>query len=419
METKIQPWEMDALRDRMRGFNGLGLGLLLRQDLTENCLLSPLSVAVALSMLLPGAKGPARAEIAGVLGFEADDEELGRLVERLLRSLRGHKAEAQIYHEQTGSVTFEEVDAITLCLANAVFPDEGYAILDDARDFLETCFEAEIRPVDFARAEAAAARINGWVDEKTRGRIRDLVDAELIHDATRMILVNAVYFLAQWQQPFEQSLTTPKPFHLAGGEATEVEMMRQSLDLRYVKDDVLGVEVVEIPYKAMSMLILLPPRDAAGGLEALHPNLEDLERITAGLRSSLVSLQLPRFRIESKFRLAAVLQELGMKTPFVDAADFSGFTREPEGLKIDEVIHQTYIMVDENGTEAAAATAVLMLEGALEDEREPVPIPFVADRPFLFLIRDDATDCILFAGALCDPRSAGGGHQAGLDSPPS
>lgn len=147
-------------------------------------------------------------------------------------------------------------------------------------------------------------------------------------------------------------------------------------------------------------------KDADGGIEALRPNLEDLDRINEGLLTNPVNLELPRFRIESKFRLATVLRELGMKLPFQEAADFSGFTSEPLGLTIDEVIHQTYISVDENGTEAAAATAVLMQDGCMMDEEEPVPIPFVADRPFLFLIRDDVTGCILFLGALCDPRSA-------------
>lgn len=408
MEAKIQPWEMDALRDRVRGFNRLGLELFLRQDLERSCFVSPLSIAVALSMLLPGAKGATRAEIAGVLRLECNDAELGRSIELLLSSLRSHDADRQIYHEETGTYTFETVEALKLRLANAVFANDGYSILEDAGSLLETHFEAELRTVDFGRAKEAVAQINGWVGEKTCDRIRNLVDAQLISEATRMILVNAVYFLAEWQTPFEESLTSPKPFHPAGGDAVDVDMMRQCLDLRYVEDDRLGVEAVEIPYKAMSMLVLLPRKDAAGGLEALRPSLEDLDRITGGLRSHPVDLQLPRFRIESRFRLSAVLQELGMQEPFEDSADFSGFTREPEGLRVDEVIHQTFITVDENGTEAAAATAILMELGAMEDDEPPKPIPFVVDRPFLFLIRDDVTGCILFMGAMCDPRSSGG-----------
>jgi serpin B len=388
-----EPW--------VRGFNALGLDLFLREEPGTNCLLSPLSISIALAMLLPGARGDTRAQVARILGFDGDDDELGRMIGRLLSTLRGHKMMKEVYNKETNEITCEEAEAITLDLANAIFPKQGYQILEQARNILKTRFEAELRPVDYGNSEAAAALINEWVEGKTRNKIRDLLSTGILNEATRMVLVNALYFLAEWSEPFQESATIEKPFHLTAGATTDVQMMRQTLDLGYVKDDALGIEAVEIPYKAMSMVILLPRKGAR--IETLRPKLEDLERVTGGLSHRLVSLELPRFKIESKFQLAMALQALGMELPFQDAANFSGFTRDPVGLKVDEVIHQTFISVDENGTEAAAATAIVMPAGAAPDEEPPKPIPFVIDRPFMFLIRDGHTGCVLFMGALCDP----------------
>jgi serpin B len=388
-------------RPWVRGFNRLGLDLFLRQEAGQNCLLSPLSISIALGMLLPGARGDTRADVARILGLDCNDEELGQMIRGLLATLRGHKMMKQILNEDTHEVTFEDVDAITLELANAVFPKEGFKVIEAARAFLKTNFEAELRALDYARPEAAAAHINEWVEGKTRNKIRDLLSPDLLSKDTRMVLVNALYFLAEWQDQFQESVTIPKPFHLSGGGATEVQMMRQTLDLGYFKDDRLGVEAVEIPYKTMSMVIVLPRKGAK--IEALRPTLEDLERITGGLAHRLVALELPRFRIESKFRLATLLKELGMDLPFQETADFSGFTSDPAGLMIDEVIHKTFVSVDENGTEAAAATAIVMPTGAMPVEKPRTPIPFVVDRPCIFLIRDGHTGCVLFLGALCDP----------------
>jgi serpin B len=219
------------------------------------------------------------------------------------------------------------------------------------------------------------------------------------------MLLNAVYFFAEWADQFNEAATKTEPFYLLPGakvKSVQVQMMHGLRTLPYAKDTALGVEAVEIPYREMSMLVLLPQ---AGKLQSLERGLTEdlLDRIDKQLRVREVELGLPKFEMESGYGLRETLQTLGLRTMFDrEAADFGGITDDPEGLFISEVIHRARIRVDEYGTEAAAATAVVAV-GAAAFGEPPKPIPFIVDRPFVFFIRDDQTGVILFAGRVTNP----------------
>jgi serpin B len=223
------------------------------------------------------------------------------------------------------------------------------------------------------------------------------------------VLANAVYFKAAWSDPFSEYATSPEPFFLSsesgGADTVEVRMMRQELNLRYWADEALGVEAVSIPYEAMSMVVLLP---GTGRLAALEDALDAafLDRVVAGLQSTLVDLKLPRFEVRCTSQLTEALRRLGIEAGFdTNRSDFSGVTDHPEGLSLSEVMHDAWVKVDEKGTEAAAATMMDFLGEALPEEEPPEPIPFHVDRPFVFLIRDDETGAALFMGRIMDPTS--------------
>lgn len=389
----------------VRGFNVLGLRLYdhLRGD--ENCFFSPLSIATALSMLLPGAKGVTLREIATLLGFDEQLDTAPEQVASLMAVLIRRRFTEWEYDEATGENREVERDAFRLHLANGLFLKRDYPLKAGYRDILQADFKADLYPSDFEDPQGAADQINGWVDDQTRGMITNLIDPSVIGPLTRLMLLNAVYFFAEWTEQFNEAATTSEPFYLlsgAGADSVPVQMMHGIRSLPYAADAALGVEVVDIPYKAMSILVLLPK---AGKLESLERGLTEglLDRIDKQLRVREVDLRFPKFETESAYRLRDTLQTLGLQTMFDrEAADFGGVTDDPMGLFVSEVIHRARIRVDEYGTEAAAATATAMFAGAALGE-PPKPIPFIMNRPFVFFIRDDVTKTILFAGRVTNP----------------
>ncbi len=391
-----------------RGFNLLGLRLYDQLRREENSFFSPLSIAMALSMLLPGAKGVTLREIATLLGLTEQLETARQRIAKLMADLMRRRFTDWEYDEATGENREVERDAFRLHLANGLFLKKDYPLKAGYRDILRADFRAGMYPTDFDDPQGAAAQINGWVDDQTKGMITNLIDPSLIEPLTRMVLLNAVYFFAEWQKQFNEGATRPEPFYLlpgAGADSVEVPMMHGKRRLPYAADAKLGVEAVDIPYKAMSMLVLLPK---PGKLPSLEQKLSGsaLERIDNQLTTQEVALGLPKFALESGYQLGDCLRSLGVEAAFdVDAADFSGITDDPLGLVISEVIHRARIRVDEHGTEAAAATAIAMVAGAAPLGEKPKPIPFIVNRPFLFFIRDDVTKTILFVGRVTNPKA--------------
>ncbi len=407
MHDAESPATLSGAQDLARGFNAFGLRLYGELGDGGNSFFSPLSISMAISALVPGAGGATREEIEAVLGLHGLNGPAQESASALLQSLFNRKETSWEY--ENGEPRQVARDLFTLNIATALFVQEAYPILASYRDTVTDHFRAELFSLDFNAAAEAAGLINGWVSEQTQGKIPTLVSSGGLDPLTRLVLANAVYFKAAWSNPFSASSTSPEPFFLSsesgGADTVEVRMMKQELNLRYWADEALGVEAVSIPYEAMSMVVLLP---GAGRLAALEDALDAafLDRVVAGLQSTLVDLKLPRFEVRSTSRLGEALRGLGIEAGFdATRSDFSGVTDDPEGLSISDVMHDAWVKVDEKGTEAAAATMMDFLGEALREEEPPEPIPFHVDRPFVFLIRDDETGAVLFMGRIMDPTS--------------
>jgi len=255
-----------------------------------------------------------------------------------------------------------------------------------------------VRPADFARApQETRAQINQLIAEQTAGKITDLLGPDAVSSATRLLLANAVYLKAPWAFPFTEGATTDAPFYSGDDAPLTVPMMRRTADLAYLRAD--GYQAVLLPYRSspLAMAVVLPD----GPLPALAPRLAGgLGPLLEGAAQRSVALSLPKFRQRASFGLIPALRHLGVEDAFTDAADFSGIT-PAERLFISAVVHQAYIDVDEQGTEAAAATAIVMRPMALR--RGPDPIQLVVDRPFLFAIIDTGTGLPLFLGHVVRP----------------
>lgn len=341
-----------------------------------NLFFSPASIALAFAMLHAGARGPTADELTRVFHFRKDAR---KDLEKLLADWSTPPTADQ------------------LAVANRLYADRTATIKDPFLELLRTVFAAPLEPLDFRGApEPARQHINAWVAERTRDKIRDLLPRGAVDPATALVLVNAVHFKAKWQDPFKLEHTRPAPFHGAAGER-EVPMMTRTGTGLNVLD---GLKVLDLPYRGgtMAMTVVLP--DARDGLPDLESWLSDkwLRHWFERPGSNPVQIHLPRFKIEpqASLKLKAPLQSLGLVRPFA-APDFSDISDEP--LLIDDAYHQAFVAVDEEGTEAAAATAIPMTRGG----PPPPPIPFVADHPFLFFIRDVKSGTILFLGRLTDP----------------
>jgi serpin B len=348
--------------------------------LDENVVCSPLSVRIALAMLLPGARGDTREQLERFVGTD-DPADLATLLSTFRPDHDG---------------------AIRLLVANGAFLQPDFPVLPAYREAIEGPFRAQIENLDFRSPSAAAARINEWVEKATEGMISNLLSPEAIEQLTSLVLVNAVYFLAEWENPFEDHFTQLERFHPFKGAPYDVPMMRQTCFLPYTADKRLGLEAVRIPYKATSLVVVLPHPGCFEQVARFFG--EDRVAGVAGLRLSEreVQLWLPRFEIESRLSLADVLVHLGVRAPFDrNRADFGALTDHPDGLFLGAVEHGARIRVDEQGTEAAGATATDMILGAALDP--PKPLKFQVDRPFLFFVYDDKRDSVLFAGRCTSP----------------
>jgi serpin B len=350
-----------------------------------NLFCSPYSVSSALAMTYAGARGETAEQMARALRFTLPQARLHPAFNALGLALarRGEGAEGR------------DGKGFRLHMANAIWGQVGSAFVPSFLDVLAESYGAGLHVVDFVQApDEARGIINGWVAERTEDRIKDILPEGALGSSTRLVLTNAIYFNAAWQFPFEEEETTPGSFTLADGSAVSVPMMTNHAQVRYGEGD--GYEALELPYDGgeLSMVLVLPSE--LGGFEAgLDP--ERLDGVLASLGSRSVTMALPRFKIASTLDLAPPLEDLGMPAAFSDHADFSGMSVQG-GLFITDVLHEAFVSVNEAGTEAAAATAVVIGETSAP---EPAAIRF--DRPFLFVIRDRATGAILFVGRVADP----------------
>ena len=396
-----------AVRALSVGFNGFGLDLHRGLPSGGNTFISPLSIGAALAALIPGARGQTAAELVRVLRLQGTAEDTVRAMAELRRILEPRGTEEETWNDETKAFETVVRETFRLSLATGLLVEEAYPLHTAFCDALTEAFGAEFLSVTFANPQETADRVNTWVAEKTEDRITDLVSPESLRPDMRLILANAVYFKARWADQFEEGVTRPKPFHLLPGAGTgsvEVPIMAKHGTFLYWKSESAEVEALRISYeKGLSMLVVLPATGRCAEVEA-GLSADFLARIQAGSERTLVDLELPRFEMKFATSLRDVLRELGLQTAFdVASADFGGITPHPDGLVLSEAIHQAWLKVDEHGTEAAAATALLMALGAALKEDKPAPIPFVVDRPFYFFIQERLTGAVLFMGRVLDP----------------
>jgi serpin B len=353
-----------------------------------NLFYSPYSISLALAMTYAGARGETEQQMADTLHFTLSQNRLHPAFNSLDIELgkRGEGAKGK------------DDEGFRLHIVNAIWGQKGYHFLPTFLDVLAENYGAGLRPLDFANApEKSRLTINNWVSDQTEGRIEDLIPQGLIDILTRLVLTNAIYFNAAWQYPFKEEVTGDSQFYRLDGEEVTVPMMRQTESFGYTEDD--NYQAVELPYDGgeLSMVILLP---RAGQFEAFEESLnaEQVSAIVNALDQRQVALAMPKFEFESAFKLKEVLMAMGMPVAFTEAADFSGMTGGHD-LFISAVVHKAFVSVDEAGTEAAAATAVIMRVTALPG----APVEFTANRPFIFLIRDIETGSILFVGRVLNP----------------
>ena len=359
-------------------------------DPSDNVIVSPSSIALALAMARLGAAGDTASEMDAVLHDLAADGVLDPInaLDAALAARNGTFRDANgVDHE------------IVLRIANAPFGQRGLAIRDAYLEALATGFGAGLRVVDFiADPDLARGLVNAWVADATEDRIEELLTGGTITSDTRLVLVNAIYLKAAWQLPFPEETTRPAAFAPPDGSLVDVPTMNVTSHLSYAAGP--GWQAVELPYVggALAMTIVVPD-DLAGFVDGL--TAERLADVTAALAPRTVALSLPKFGFETRAELSDLLAALGMPSAFDPGrADFSGITAELD-LVISKVIHQANIDVDEKGTEAAAATAVVM-----DTTGGPVDVVTVrVDRPFLFAIRDRETGAVVFLGQVTDPRS--------------
>ena len=284
----------------------------------------------------------------------------------------------------------------TLNLANGVFVDTGFTLRQSYRSVLSKCYSASSSVLDFSGNPTEAAKyISRWVEDRTNDKIQDIVSAIDV-DGAALALVNAIYFKGQWKCPFDPDRTVVAPFHVSSSESTQVNMMTQTARFRYSLDRRLNCQILELPYRGnrLAMYILLPRK--VDGLALLESKLtfSSITSAIAQLRPRRISVAIPRFEMTVGKKLPKVLKAMGMKLTFTPAADFTGIS-PVRPLYVSDVIHKAYIGVDEEGTEAAAATVIIISRGPTA---APLNQKFAADHPFVFLIRDIITGSILFFG---------------------
>ncbi|MGO8758313.1 MAG: serpin family protein [Terracidiphilus sp.] len=352
-----------------------------------NLFFSPESISTAFAMADAGAKGETAAEIGKVFHFTLPPEKL-------------HPAEGALLAQMNG-----QHQGFELRVADALWAQQDASFLPGYLTLVQTDYGAGFRPVDFKSSpDASRTAINQWVEQQTNNKIQNLLGPGTVTPATRLVLTNAIYFKGTWLNTFRADLTDDEDFHLTAKQTIQTKMMNRTGGYNYYDGG--SFQELELPYKGaeLSMVVLLPKE--IGGLPALEKSFTAanaskwIEKLAPAEK---VVLTLPRFNLTQQFELSSTLTKMGMPQAFTGAADFSGMTGKPD-FAISAAIHKAYIDVNEEGTEAAAATAITMVTMAMQSPRqEPPPVVFDADHPFLFLIRSTDTGAILFLGRVEDP----------------
>jgi len=364
------------------------------KDRPGNLFFSPYSISTSLAMTYAGARGQTESEMARVLHFNLVQTNLPTAFGELAARMNG----------------IQRWNRITLTTANSLWCQKDYRFTDTFLNLVHKFYQAEARPVDFIHsAPAAANEINGWVERQTNQKIKGAVEPGQFNYLTRLVLCNAMYFNGKWQHQFNVRDTKPSPFHVNTNETVTVPMMSQKAHFKTVYSDDHSVELLELPYSGtdLSMIILLPEVDYPSP-DVEKPGLPDLEQklTTDNLHRWLTLLDqanphetrvaLPRFTTTQSFDLVKELQSLGMISALDEkTANFPGMDGTTN-LLISDVLHKTFVEVNESGTEAATVTLTVVRTAGMAGR-------FIVDHPFIFLIRENGSGTILFLGRIIDP----------------
>ncbi|KAJ8376547.1 hypothetical protein SKAU_G00071270 [Synaphobranchus kaupii] len=359
---------------------------------TDSVFYSPLSISSALAMVYMGARGNTATQMSESLHFHKADDDIHAGFSKLLSDLN-----------QKGA-------PYALSLANRLYGEKSFNFEENYIQDTKKFYEAELETVDFiSNAEVARVNMNSWVEKQTQEKIKNLLLEGTVDHMTRLVLVNAIYFKGNWEKKFKEADTREVEFKLNKNESKPVQMMHQTARFVLTFISEVNCQILEMPYigKELSMLILLPQKieDDSTGLMRLERELtyEKLIEWTQPnvMKNIEIKVALPKFKMEETYNLKDILVSMGMEDAFdVSKSDFSGMSPSNE-LVVSKVVHKSFVEVNEEGTEAAAVTAVMKIGccGTLQ----PPPIFFIADHPFLFFIRHNATQSILFYGRFCSP----------------
>jgi serpin B len=346
-----------------------------------NIFFSPYSIFTALSMAYEGARENTANEMENVLNILQNDSptlgSFGRIYNLLNQNQEGY----------------------TISTANAFWAHQNYEFLNNYLGLLENFYMAEANEIDFSKNVEAADIINSWIEEKTNDKIKDMIQPDLLSDLTKLVLTNAIYFKGDWDSPFNQKKTYETDFSLSSGDTVKVDMMRDTEDSFFNYSETDTLRILELDYygNKMSMFVILPKENNITIAES-KMNYENLTTWKNNLYEISIDVQIPKFKFETKYSLNDLLKQMGIVDAFLPGiADFSGM----DGTKylfISSALHQAFIEVNEKGTEAAAATSIIM-------ELSAIPDSFIADHPFVFLIQHKETGAILFMGRITDPSS--------------
>jgi len=362
-----------------------------------NLFMSPYSIDTALAMTYGGARGLTAQQMATTLHFDQGADLLHQAMGELI---------ADINSEQGADPT----KTFLLVVANALWVQKGLAINPDYQKLVNGPYAAALRDVDFSGGPAAIERsrqtINDWVAKQTQDKIKDLLAKGTVDAATQLVLTNAIYFKSVWQTPFDKKATRDEAFH-TGVADVDVPMMHQKHKFAYTEGD--GVQLLGLPYQngLLTMVVVLPQKAEQFAEAEKALDAKKLDQWLGAMRTQEVVVSLPRFKFSTGFSLATTLQAMGMTEAFRPGADYSGMLalvagQPPSSLSISQVMHKAFIDVNEESTEAAGATGVVMRQTAIRRE-EPVT-EFKADHPFVFMIRDNASGVILFVGRVSNPK---------------
>jgi serpin B len=391
----------DATPQLVEGNTAFALDLYgsLSNDASGNLLVSPYSISQALAMTYAGASGDTAIQMADTLQFTLDQSTLPAAFQTL---------NGDLVARGTADATEYGDPARSLHIANGLWSEQTFPFSPEFSQELAEYYGAPLQPADFKNdPDGVRAAINAWVADHTEGKIDGIVPEGALTPDSRLVLANAIYFYGGWLHTFDERATADDDFHLADGSAVSVPFMHQQQELSYT--DAGDFQMVELPYQGsgFTFTVILPDE---GQFDAVESGLDTatLDTALAQLASHKVDVYVPKFEFDSSASLAQTLAAMGMTDAFdPNAADFSGMlgADAPEPLVISDVLHKAFISLDEEGTEAAAVTAVIMAAGAGAPSEEQ-PIEVRVDRPFIFLVRDSQSGAILFMGRVMDPSAA-------------